>query len=99
MLSLFMVASPFAFVPFCLLKGYAAFFTFSTPSYCTSLKLITPLKPEEPVGGKFQERGKAKDLLNEFNRLIEAANQRCSDANSRSVEATENPVAGAGQNF
>lgn len=64
-----------------------------------SLKLITPLKPEEPVGGKFQERGKAKDLLNEFNRLIEAANQRCSDANSRSVGPTDISVAGAGQNF
>jgi hypothetical protein len=36
MLSLFMVASPFAFVPFCLSKGYAAFFTFSTPfDYCS----------------------------------------------------------------
>jgi hypothetical protein len=36
MISLFMVASPFAFVPFCLLKGYAAFFTFSTLSDYTS---------------------------------------------------------------
>ncbi len=30
------MASPFAFVSFCLLKGYAAFFTFSTPSDYTS---------------------------------------------------------------